>query len=153
MEELDELARRDLLTTARQALEKEFKAMELENKSILDRIEAKKKELRGYEERVEAAKIQSDEELKRVATETVTERERISAQNDTIKVELAQLQSKKNKAESEWAAASAAHILLIEKNRSELQLVRSALASNQDAVRECRAILAKMKAILQSVDL
>jgi|CXWL01.1.fsa_nt_gi hypothetical protein len=153
MEELDEISRRELLIKARQAIEKDYQQAEADKKALDAQIEAKRKALGSIIERVEAAALQSDYELKRIAGETITERERIQAQNDALKIELAQLHAAKNKAESEFTATAVSLAEKLEERRNRLQDVSSRVLQEEAKLKACQESLALIKRTLGKADL
>lgn len=153
MDELDEVSRRELLIKARQALEKDYHQAEADKKALEGQIEAKRKELRDLLERVEAARLQSESELRRIADETVREREHIQAQNDALKVELSQLQAVRNREETAYRQASAEYAAKIEERRSALLDVSSRVVQEEAKLKACQASLETIKRTLTRADL
>ncbi len=153
MEELDEVSRRALLIKAREALEKDYRQAEADKKALDAQIEAKRKELRDLIERVEAAKIQAADELKRVARETVRERESIQAQNEALKIEFSQRQASRNREETLYRQALDEHELKITERRAMLHTVSQRVLMEEARLKACQESLAEIKQTLAEADL
>jgi hypothetical protein len=153
MDELDEVSRRALLIKAREALEKEYQQAEADKKSLNTQIDAKRKELREVIERVEVAQLQATTELQRIANETVRERERLQAQNETLKTDIAVLLSRKNQEETAYRQMQDSYISQTEARRATLADVSSRVLQEEVKLRACQESVAAIKRTLAEADL
>lgn len=151
MEELDEVSRRELLLKAQKVLEQDCARAEAEKRSLDAQIEARKRELRQISERVEAAKLQADEELKALDQASTAERNRLYANMEVVKSDMALLQSQKNKQESEYKLQTGVYEERLVAARSEWGAVSAALMEERSKLTECRELLANMREALSKV--